>query len=404
MIIEKYKKELEVIENVIQRNRIAYYNTDNETLPGMKKLKETYRSQQSEASIKLIEKFRNEISSVLDFLNNDENDYLVYTDYVFINWSLYFHESVDSSLEHFSYKEKFEIIMFFIKRNLDHHLLDLDDHSFKKYLWKTYYAHLSEADFEKLYVEEINKKEKDKNNLYFRKSLSNSKEKWQFKQKVMVAHRMIKKHYFENKDNFSEKDMSFILQAFKTLRFYPQRCDAFSVLLKKNIKIEKEEKKVVPKKNMKIMNQKESKRLYREIMAFYDIDAQKVLCPLTLSEIILLVQKMFQTNISQKEIIKFILNINKEGLEAYKNSREKLEAYYPKIIKYASEETVSLLNSYLQEMMVKPQSYEDYSFWKENMEIELKKGLLEIRDVYEYELNEGMNLYRVQKESGKKND
>ena len=152
------------------------------------------------------------------------------------------------------------------------------------------------------------------------------------------------------------------------------------------------------------MNQKESKRLYREIMAFYDIDAQKVLCPLTLSEIILLVQKMFQTNISQKEIIKFILNINKEGLEAYKNSREKLEAYYPKIIKYASEETVSLLNSYLQEMMVKPQSYEDYSFWKENMEIELKKGLLEIRDVYEYELNEGMNLYRVQKESGKKND
>ena len=220
----------------------------------------------------------------------------------------------------------------------------------------------------------------------------------------MVAHRMIKKHYFENKDNFSEKDMSFILQAFKTLRFYPQMCDAFSVLLKKNIKIEKEEKKVVPKKNMKIMNQKESKRLYREIMAFYDIDAQKVLCPLTLSEIILLVQKMFQTNISQKEIIKFILNINKEGLEAYKNSREKLEAYYPKIIKYASEETVSLLNSYLQEMMVKPQSYEDYSFWKENMEIELKKGLLEIRDVYEYELNEGMNLYRVQKESGKKND
>ena len=43
-------------------------------------------------------------------------------------------------------------------------------------------------------------------------------------------------------------------------------------------------------------------------------------------------------------------------------------------------------------MMVKTQSYEDYSFWKENMEIELKKGLLEIRDVYEYELNKGMKI------------
>lgn len=101
---------------------------------------------------------------------------------------------------------------------------------------------------------------------------------------------------------------------------------------------------------------------------------------------------MYRINISQKEIIKFILNVNKEGLEAYKNSRYKFQDYYPKIVEYASKETITLLNSYLNEMMVK-QSYADYSFWKENMEKIFKEGLLEVRDVYQYELNEGMKIH-----------
>lgn len=124
----------------------------------------------------------------------------------------------------------------------------------------------------------------------------------------------------------------------------------------------------------------------------YNIDEQRVIRPLTLSEIVFLVKKMHRINISQKEIIKFILNVNKEGLEAYKNSRYKFQDYYPKIVEYASKETITLLNSYLNEMMVK-QSYADYSFWKENMEKIFKEGLLEVRDVYQYELNEGMKIH-----------
>lgn len=392
MLIEKYKKELEKIENLIHRNRIAYYNTDNEIIPGMKELRETYMNDQNEESIQLTTKYANNIHVVLDFLNAKDNDYLVYTNYEFINASLFFHEGIDQSLYHFSYKEKLEIIMYFVKKNLNHHLLDLDENSFKNYIWKTYYAHLSEEVFKKLYAEELLKTGKSNNNAYFRKVLSKGKREWQLKKKVCVAHRVIKKHYFDKKENFSEKDLSFVIQSLIVLGLDSKMCDVFKVLFKKKIKIKKEEKVVVPKIEIKLLDQKESKRLYREIMDKYNIDEQRVIRPLTLSEIVFLVKKMHRINISQKEIIKFILNVNKEGLEAYKNSRYKFQDYYPKIVEYASKETITLLNSYLNEMMVK-QSYADYSFWKENMEKIFKEGLLEVRDVYQYELNEGMKIY-----------
>lgn len=149
--------------------------------------------------------------------------------------------------------------MYFVKKNLDHHLLDLDENSFKNYIWKTYYPHLSEEVFKKLYAEELLKTGKSHNNAYFRKVLSKGKREWQLKKKVCVAHRVIKKHYFDKKENFSEKDLSFVIQSLIVLGLDSKMCDVFKVLFKKKIKIKKEEKVVVPKIEIKLLDQKNLK-------------------------------------------------------------------------------------------------------------------------------------------------
>ncbi len=391
MVLEKYKKELEKLEKLVNLNLEAYYNTDYAFVPGINKLRENLKSKQPLESIQQVEKFGKEIKDILIFLNDQENDYLLYIDFEMIRTSVMFNQCIDQSFLHFSYKEQLEIILYFIKKNLEHHILDQDKQNFKRSIWKSFYSHLSEKEFEKLYDVEM-KKDSEKRDLYFRKVLLKSEKNWYLKKNVSIAHRMLKKYYFDKKENFSEKDLSFVVKSFAVLGLDSTMCDAFKVLLKKKIKARKEEKEGVSKRKITPLNQKETKKLYREIMEMYNIDDQRVIRPLTLSEIILLVEKMKKMNVNQKEIIKFICNVNKEGLEAYKNSRVKLSEYYPKLVLYARNETVNYLNDCIKEMLTM-QNCEDYSFWKKNMEETLNKALLEVQKVYEYEFNEGMKLH-----------
>ena len=220
------------------------------------------------------------------------------------------------------------------------------------------------------------------------------------KQKIVnnkeIAMRLIRKHYFDKIDSFNDLDIKIIIRSFKILGIDEDICKTCKYLLEKEK--DKRKEKEIPVINQENkpnkMSQTEYDRLFKEVESLYDIQNHNIVKPLELREIIYLVSLLYKIRVSEQEIIKCILTINKYGIEPYNNPLAKLAAYYDKIknsnndfIKKALE---NILN-YSQELFI-PESADSYAYWLDEINLELNFIMREINKDYQYELIKGKTL------------
>lgn len=306
----------------------------------------------------------------------------------------------------FKSKEKFEIICHILERNLasfNNSAIILDYDKIKKYKPKS----MSSIEFEDFmyngeFLKVIRKDENDlteeernlRNGIY--EIIINN----DYYVSSTIAQKSIKKHYFDKINEFTLKDIKFIIKSMKVLKISDKLLNGFEIILKNKIN-QREKRTEIYHGSKKIENKKFSEREYyktfREIETYYNIQEQKAIKPLTLKEVIYLVSLMYRINISEKEIIKCIQTINRSGLEAYDNILVKFREYYPKMV-HCSEtpeikkalETIMEYTLELENILKSgSQNSPDYYFWKNEIEEEFKNVTPELNKDYTFELENG---------------
>ncbi len=197
------------------------------------------------------------------------------------------------------------------------------------------------------------------------------------------------------------------VQAYQILGIPSNLCKGFGNLLKKaqskeNIVEERNKEKKIKENNYLTVDSstKEYKLIFREIMEMYDIQDHKIIRALTKDEIIYLVSLMLKINIPEIEIRKSIQNINWHGIEAYNNPVTEFNYNYEKIERNSAivevEIAIRNIKEYIQAMIM-PEDDTEYSFWKNQIEEELKKIRNILNQDDTYELEEGRKLNRINK-------
>lgn len=300
-------------------------------------------------------------------------------------------------------REMFDVVIYMIWKNVKHcseHARSLDYEEIKKLKMPS----MTEEEFRnfilgKDFVRFLNARNEELNEeeLKLKQDINKILQNSNKQSASMIAQRMIKRHYF-NKEVLKETDIKIVYRAFKILGVSSKLCESFQFLLEKELKNQnkKTENNIVIKKDKEKekMSQKEYDQIFRKIEKYYDIQNQRVIRPLTLDETIYIVSLMFKINIKESEIKKCVQTINKEGLEAYKNSLTYFNAYYEKMLNCSDNPEISkalqTISEYLQEMYVTDS--ESYLFWKEAIDKELQIIKPILNKNAQYELNEGRKL------------
>ncbi len=310
-------------------------------------------------------------------------------------------------------KERLEIILNIIIKNRESlensdAILDYKDvkdlkiegmteQEFKDY-WKNDFREAS-----KRKEEELTEPEK-----IFYKKLDEKLVHFTTKNPNIIAQKVVIKHILTKKESFNWTDINITMKAFNILKLDPSLTDELKQVLLKELKKRKTKtiNKVSEKKkeNVEIpsFSKKEYKLIFREIMEMYDIQDHKIIRALTKDEIIYLVSLMLKINIPEIEIRKSIQNINWHGIEAYNNPVTEFNYNYEKIERNSAivevEIAIRNIKEYIQAMIM-PEDDTEYSFWKNQIEEELKKirNILNQDDTYELEEGRKLNRMRAEK-------
>lgn len=246
--------------------------------------------------------------------------------------------------------------------------------------------------------QELNEEEmKFKNNLFIH--MTESEESKMFR----IAMSNLKNHFFNKEKDLNEIDLKFVLISLKCLNVSDELCKGFEIIYQKKISKSDESKKynTVIKNEEKEFNLtiKENKKIYHEVTKYYDIDNQRAIRPLNLSEIIYLVSLLCQLNVLESDIKKCIQNIYKSYEEYYENPFQKFNAYYDKMMFYADNEDVKLALTYLKDsinILFIPQSSKEYNSWKKEFTQVLDETVKNLKNDCDYEVVTGKKLAKEQ--------
>lgn len=139
----------------------------------------------------------------------------------------------------------------------------------------------------------------------------------------------------------------------------------------------------------KYLTDKEYKEMKKHIRQVYDAYNMKLLKAVTYEELIHIVSLMLQIDMNEFEIIRFIslaYQEMEETVPSYEDTIAKLNYYY-------NCEQLETLNSYYEE--VKNSIGEDNNFWQNEYLKELKTLTSSIPNGYKYEIEEARKLYQI---------
>ena len=220
-------------------------------------------------------------------------------------------------------------------------------------------------------------------------------------------HRNISMHYFEKIDSFDYDDVRAILCVLESFGVPKNMCDSFKYLLDKEVRKREPKEEIIivrdfhQKLDEKRVTEKEYKLLNRELKKYFDLDNMYVEEPLSIGMQIYCVSLMIKMGISDATIKKALIVMNRNN--KYLSSNENPIVLFNRLfgrLNYYSEneelcESVKQLMEFFQEIFIC--SNEDYEFWKSMIGEELDKALSFVPKTYEYEIEEGRNLAKLNK-------
>lgn len=220
-------------------------------------------------------------------------------------------------------------------------------------------------------------------------------------------HRNISMHYFEKIDSFDYDDVRAILCVLESFGVPKNMCDSFKYLLDKEVRKREPKEEIIivrdfhQKLDEKRVTEKEYKLLNRELKKYFDLDNMYVEEPLSIDMQIYCVSLMIKMGISDATIKKALIVMNRNN--KYLSSNENPIVLFNRLfgrLNYYSEneelcESVKQLMEFFQEIFIC--SNEDYEFWKSMIGEELDKALSFVPKTYEYEIEEGRNLAKLNK-------
>ncbi len=220
-------------------------------------------------------------------------------------------------------------------------------------------------------------------------------------------HRNISMHYFEKIDSFDYDDVRAILCVLESFGVPKNMCDSFKYLLDKEVRKREPKEEIIivrdfhQKLDEKRVTEKEYKLLNRELKKYFDLDNMYVEEPLSIDMQIYCVSLMIKMGISDATIKKALIVMNRNN--KYLSSNENPIVLFNRLfgrLNYYSEneelcESVKQLMDFFQEIFIC--SNEDYEFWKSMIGEELDKALSFVPKTYEYEIEEGRNLAKLNK-------
>lgn len=297
-----------------------------------------------------------------------------------------------------SLKEQFEIIIYFIEKNLEAGILTENNAIFyniknsdpkiseikkneeNKKMFGRYYTLLNKDN--KLTDSEL--KEKEELEGYLEEYKVDYSE-------VIEAHKKIKQYYIDNEETYSGTDVNIIVDNLKILGVFDDVCEKIKCLLNNEISKRKNKKEQInitfETEEDRKQREEEKKEIKKELNTYFDFKNMTSIRFLTMDEVLYVVSLLRKIKYGEDTIKEFLkineYELNKQNvITKYLQLRSKLENYESK---YAISEELNNLDSYFKELFIACD--DDYNFWKNLLNEELTKVLKYIPNTYEYELN-----------------
>lgn len=300
-------------------------------------------------------------------------------------------------------KDRFEIIMAMVQKNIDSGILN---DSIEKVL-------LTEQDLITLHAEdkkfseiteiiqsdreELSIKEQQIYDDFYKLYMSKRSE---FEKNILL-HRLIQNHYLNKKKTYNETDIKIVLKALAILEVSQENLVGFEAILINNMPKEKTKvKAMIPKKKeQELIDYRKNRMIFKEIKSLYDIDNKKTIRPLTVEEIIYLVSLLQKVKFTEEEVKQIIKHIYKDFGINYQNPIALFNALSSKMAYYQDNEEMTnafiTIKEFINELFIFEQSEnpeEDYIFWKNEIEQEMTKVYPFLVHDYEFELTEARKL------------
>lgn len=314
-------------------------------------------------------------------------------------------------------KEQCEIIMSFIKNNIENEILSLDEHMAIIDIDRLEEKGISSKDileiikgdnaFRILYTEDdkLSKKE-----LIMKQELKNTYEEYQRAHSInfIKCHENIKKHYLDQLDSYQKEDINIIRKSLDSLDVPKELCSIIYSTLNHNLsKREKNKSKNVSicldlklDGNSSYLSDKEYKKLRKQIDPFLDLYTMESKRPLNEDERIYCAHLLLKMK-EEKSLIKtFFFKTEKKPnnpIGLYNHSYDKLK-FYEKELGFS--ESLEAVQDYLGEIFLADN--ETYQYFKQGIQEEMKKMMAKIPMDYAYEFSKASSYQEKQKEMKKK--
>lgn len=297
-----------------------------------------------------------------------------------------------------SLKEKFEIIIYFIEKNIEVDILTYKNAIF--YNVKNSSPRVSEIKkneknkeiFERYYILLNKKEELTDLELSDKKELEEYLKQYEVDYSELVeAHKKIRLHYIDKEDEYTKEDINIIIDNLKVVGVFEEELENIRKILEnelskrkdKNVKLNISFETEEDRRN----KDEEKKKIEKEINTYFDFKNMTSIRFLTMDEVLYVVSLLRKIKYSEDTIKEFLrineYELNKQNvITRYLQLHARLEYYE---LKYGISEELSNLDSYFKELFIT--SDEDYEFWKKLLEEELTKTLKYIPNTYDYELN-----------------
>lgn len=197
----------------------------------------------------------------------------------------------------------------------------------------------------------------------------------------------IKEHYIDKNDSYCEDDIKILVENLENIGFNPKLCYQIGIELLN--KITKKEIKI----NMDFAIKKvDYKEIEKELNTYIDFRNMYITRLLSVREIIKVVSLLMKINTDKDEIRRFLDNayieINKlNPVALYIQSRDKLKYYEEK---YGIKEEMDILDDYFESLMICDE--EEYNFFKNCLNEDLRKVLRYFPKSYDYEIEEAKKI------------
>ena len=316
-----------------------------------------------------------------------------------------------------SIKEKFLIVLYFIKENLEKiekcnqanlKAIFIKEDDLKNYNFKTIKVKEIEkmsdnktlkefmnSENEKLTDEEIT--QRDELRAFAKSNIHQT-------QKVISHFKTIKHSYMEKENTYTELDIKKIINALNKLNMSNTFCNSLKEYLCHQLnKRKKEQIQIYVKKEELKSNEKESyeerktrlKKIEKILYNYIDFDNLTANGPLSYEEQAIVTSYLIEYGtIKEKQLLEFLKRTNhdypihEKVINEYLRVREKLSYYH---LEYPNS---NIMDECFQELFFTNNKSEDYSILIELLEEYIKDASQYIPNDYQYELEQGKKLYQ----------